>query len=78
MTVSWIENPRVRGSIPRLATKNASASQQWGAFSFVGSRVALFPAVLIFQRKVLELHEKLQKLPFCCENLASQKMPKSL
>ena len=31
-----IENPRVRGSIPRLATKNANASQQWGAFSFVG------------------------------------------
>jgi hypothetical protein len=25
MTVSWIENPRVRGSIPRLATRTIKA-----------------------------------------------------
>ncbi len=36
-----LENPRVRGSIPRLGTMNIKASQQCEAFLFLASGVLL-------------------------------------
>ena len=43
-----IENPRVRGSIPRLGTMNIKASQQCEAFLFWASdRYPVFSAQLL-------------------------------
>ncbi len=53
-----IENPRVRGSIPRLVTMNMKASQQCEAFLFLASgRYPVFSdspsrSITIFQRVI--------------------------
>ena len=44
MPVSWIENPRVRGSIPRLATRTKVESPFFGVgFLLCGVPLAYLP-----------------------------------